>query len=215
MPWVMLKRKLRSFLRRLAGLPPAAANCWEHYGQYIRIDPTVIIDPCATLKIFNLPVPPRVCLEIGEGSHIFSSFALLRPEATIRIGRNCQLGASQFVCADSIEIGDDVIMAWGGTIMDTDSHALAWQDRKHDVRQCYDDYCLDSTNLVRNKSWQDIATRNILIANRSWIGFNVSILKGVRIGEEAVIGAGSVVRKSIPEKSIALGNPAIVVGSIR
>lgn len=205
----MLKRRLRSFLRRLAGLPPAAANCWEYYGQYIRIDPTVIIDPCATLKIFNLPVPPRVCLEIGEGSHIFSSFALLRPEATIRIGRNCQLGASQFVCADSIEIGDDVIMAWGGTIIDSDNHSIYWTDRQYDVARCREDYVhTNGQDMARSHDWNKAGISPVKIGNKVWIGFNTIVLKGVMIGEGAIIGAGSVVRCNVLSWHIALGNPS-------
>ena len=48
------------------------------------------------------------------------------------------------------------------------------------------------------------------IGDRVWIGANVTILKGVTIGNDAVIGAGSVVTKDIPEKAIAVGNPAKV-----
>lgn len=49
------------------------------------------------------------------------------------------------------------------------------------------------------------------IGDRVWIGANVTILKGVNIGNDAVIGAGSVVTKDIPEKAIAVGNPAKVI----
>ena len=49
------------------------------------------------------------------------------------------------------------------------------------------------------------------IGDRVWIGANVTILKGVTVGDDAVIGAGSVVTKDIPEKAIAVGNPAKVI----
>lgn len=49
------------------------------------------------------------------------------------------------------------------------------------------------------------------IGDRVWIGANVTILKGVTIGDDAVVGAGSVVTKDIPEKAIAVGNPAKVI----
>ena len=49
------------------------------------------------------------------------------------------------------------------------------------------------------------------LCDRVWIGANVTVLKGVTIGEEAVVGAGSVVTKDIPPRAIAVGNPAKVI----
>ena len=174
----------------------------------------MIIDPSASIKIFNPPDPPEICLEIGEGSHIYSNFSILRPSAKIRVGKNCQLGRSIFISANSIEVGNDVIMAWGVTIMDTDSHALCWDHRKNDVEQCRSDYLDDRDNLIKNKDWTHVASAPIKIGNKTWIGFNAAILKGVAIEEEAVIGAQSVVLKNIPPKTAAAGNPAVVVKSI-
>ena len=44
-----------------------------------------------------------------------------------------------------------------------------------------------------------------------WVGANAIILPGVTIGENAVVGAGSVVTKSIPDKVVAVGNPARII----
>ena len=52
------------------------------------------------------------------------------------------------------------------------------------------------------------------VGKRAWIGANVTILPGVSIGDYAVIGAGSVVNKSIPARAIAVGVPARVIGSL-
>lgn len=54
----------------------------------------------------------------------------------------------------------------------------------------------------------------ITIGNRVWIGGNVTILPGVTIGDDAVIGAGSVVAKDIPSGVIAVGNPCRVLRKI-
>ncbi|WP_231390068.1 DapH/DapD/GlmU-related protein [Sphingobacterium pedocola] len=54
----------------------------------------------------------------------------------------------------------------------------------------------------------------VVLEKGCWIGANVIILPGVTIGKNAVIGAGSVVTKSIPEKVIAVGNPAKVIRSL-
>lgn len=51
----------------------------------------------------------------------------------------------------------------------------------------------------------------VVIENDVWLGANVLVLPGVRIGEGAVIGAGSVVTRSVPPMAVAVGNPARVV----
>lgn len=187
---------------------PSPVTCWELYRDYISIHPTAIIAPSASLKIFTLPAKPRIMFEIGAGSHIFSTFALMRPEATVRIGSNSQLGASNFNCADRIEVGDDVLMAWDVTVMDNDSHPLAWSDRKEDVRRCYEDYKIDPQNFIRNKDWSRVAMKPIRIGNRVWIGFGAAILKGVEVGDESVVGAKSVVTKGVHACATVAGNPA-------
>jgi acetyltransferase-like isoleucine patch superfamily enzyme len=58
---------------------------------------------------------------------------------------------------------------------------------------------------------QSMVHSNTKIGDRVWIGANVTILKGVNIGDDAVIGAGSVVTKNIPQAAIAVGVPAKVI----
>jgi galactoside O-acetyltransferase len=200
----MNKRILIHIIKKIlnkCGVIEYSINSWKKYSKYIKIHPSVIVAPSSSVKIYNPPDPPEICLEIGEGSHIFSKFSLFLPNSRIKIGKNSQLGNSHFICLDRIEVGDDVLMAWGCTIMDNDSHALEWEYRKNDVGQCYKDYLEDSSNIIRNKDWSHVKSGPIVIGNKSWIGYNVSILKNVSIGEESVIGACSVVSKSIPDKS--------------
>ena len=54
----------------------------------------------------------------------------------------------------------------------------------------------------------------VVIGKRAWIGANVTVLPGVTIGDYAVVGAGSVVNKSIPAYAIAVGVPARVIGTL-
>ncbi len=56
--------------------------------------------------------------------------------------------------------------------------------------------------------------RPIIIGNNVWIGAHVCVLPGVTIGDNTVIGAGSVVSKSIPSNSLAVGNPCQVIRTI-
>ena len=64
------------------------------------------------------------------------------------------------------------------------------------------------------KNIRVIFTKEIRIKRNAWIGARVSILPGVTIGENAIVGTGSVVTKDIPDNAIAVGNPARVIKMI-
>lgn len=65
---------------------------------------------------------------------------------------------------------------------------------------------------LRNQEWEQ--AHPITIGNNVWLGGNVVILPGVKIGDNVVVGAGSVVNKNIPPNSIVVGNPAKVLRQI-
>jgi galactoside O-acetyltransferase len=100
--------------------------------------------------------------------------------------------------ADCIEIGDDVMISWGSTIVDHHSHSLSASRRSGDVERW----------LAGEKVWTDVKIATVRIENHAWLGFNVSVLAGVTIGEGAIVGACSLVTSSIPAWTIAAGNPA-------
>lgn len=141
--------------------------------------------------------PPAV-LSVGERSIFGASIAADRPDAIVRVGSNTFVGNSRLVCAEEISIGDDVLISWGCTIVDHDSHSLLWAERKEDVSAWYDG----------RKDWKHVKIRKVTIANKVWIGFNAVILKGVSIGEGAVVGACSVVTRSVEPYTLVAGNPA-------
>ena len=72
---------------------------------------------------------------------------------------------------------------------------------------------------IMDSDWHDIYNRNIspgksssvILENNVWVGDSAIICKGVRIGENSIIGAGSVVREDVPPNAVAIGNPAKVV----
>ena len=144
---------------------------------------------------------PDAQLAIGNGSIVEAAIRFDRPGATVRIGERTYIGASDLICAEAIEIGDDVLVSWGCTIVDHDSHSLAWQQRRRDVTDWFDG----------KKDWAGVERSEVRIGNKAWIGFNATILKGVRIGEGAVVGAGSVVTHDVPPYTVVAGNPARTV----
>lgn len=127
------------------------------------------------------------------------------PDGSIRIGSRTFIGASHLVCRSEIMIGNDVLISWGVTIVDHDSHAIDWACRRDDV-----------TNwLEGRKHWADVKVARVAIGDKSWIGFGATILKGVSIGEGAVVGARSVVTRDVPPFTVVAGNPAREVRELK
>lgn len=114
----------------------------------------------------------------------------------IQIGNNVGLSNCSIISNHSIRILDDVMIGAGTIIMDTDFHAIDYKDRMHDILYEESDKC------------------SVIIDKGVFIGANCIILKGVHIGEYSVIGAGSVVTKSIPSNEVWAGNPAKLVKRI-
>lgn len=104
--------------------------------------------------------------------------------AFISIGSFCSFSGVSIRCFNFIEIGDNVRCGANVTILDGDAH--------------FDDPRSSGSSPV-------------VIEDNVWIGKDVTILKGVRIGKNSLIGANSVVTKSIPGNVIAAGNPCRVI----
>ncbi len=196
-----------AFLRRVMRVL-RAQNSWNANRDYVSVHPGALVDESANLNLLRRPSEPRILLSIGDGSHVFSIFSILRPEASIRVGARCQLGRSQIVSAISVEIGDDVIMSWGVTVLDSDNHSPYWSERDGDVERSRRGYLeTGGADIARHQDWSVVGMAPVRIGAKAFIGCNVIILKGVTIGEGAIIGAGSVVTRDIAPWHAAAGNP--------
>lgn len=185
---------------------------WEKYKSNVNIHSSCIIAPEANINYIIHPNNEAVNLTIDENSHIYSCFNFVQPDAQIHIGQRCQLGNVNFVSGNSIEIGDDVLMAWGINILDSNHHSIFWEERKNDVMNCRKDYIASNGRAIgQSNDWTCIENHPIFIGSKCWIGINVIILKGVTIGEGTIIGAGSVVNEDIPPWCIAAGNPCRII----
>ena len=125
---------------------------------------------------------------IGEGCTIFHGVTLgdegLSGGAP-RIGDRVMIGAGAKVLG-SIEVGDDCLIGTHVMVMDTDFHR------------------------VEDKAW-DTTGEPIVIEDRVWLGNRSIVLKGVTVGHDAVVAAGSVVTKDVPPRCVVAGVPAKVV----
>ncbi|MCL4238966.1 MAG: acyltransferase [Anaerolineae bacterium] len=143
----------------------------------------------------------RSTLTIGDGLSLRSTphsnalgpnhpviLSTRRPGARLVIGRGFGMTGGTICAEESITIGDDVWVGANCVITDTDFHPLDLAAR-----------------LARPL---DGATAPVIIEDGVFIGMNSLVLKGVTIGAGSVIGAGSIVTRSLPPGVIAAGNPA-------
>lgn len=140
-------------------------------------------------------------VRIGNESIVYARIDMDGPAGRVSIGDRAFVGNSHIVCHTAVDIGDDVIISWGVTIVDHDSHSLDAHKRCDDV----------AAWRMGRKSWDDVGIGAVKIADRVWIGFGASVLKGVTIGKGAVIGARSVVTSDVQPFTLVVGNPARVV----
>ena len=103
---------------------------------------------------------------------------------------------------ERLTIGNHVNIGGNCMILDTDVHQLDYLARRGEK------------SADSNESSTMVQTAPVTIEDDVWIGANCQILKGVTIGVRSVIGAGSVVTKSIPADCIAAGNPCKVIRRI-
>lgn len=155
------------------------------------------------LRIERMPyIRGKGSIRIGSGVRIsgkigiaFSRHGAKTPELVIGdhtfIGHDCA-----FLLAERIEIGAHCLIATGTRIQDNDGHPL-----DPDARRRREPVAPDDVKPVR-------------IGDTVWIGARVLILKGVTIGENAVVGAGSVVTRDVEPSTVVAGNPAVVVKRI-
>jgi len=188
-------------------------NPWDENKEYVEVDPSVIISPISSVDIMYNTKSSHICIKIKEQSQIMGNLTILRSGAKIEIGKRTQISGSIF-CAHTVEIGDDVLIAGGTIIWDNDSHSVFWKERENDVIQCGIDYRKNPDNWILNKDWTNVHMAPVIIKNKVWIGFNAAILKGVTIGEGAVIGAMSVITHDVPPYTIVAGNPARIIRKI-
>jgi acetyltransferase-like isoleucine patch superfamily enzyme len=158
----------------------------------------------ATVKLTRLRGRSGCKLSIGEDSIISAHICFERTNANISIGSQTFIGKSRILAASDVFIGNNILISSGVTIVDHNSHSISYSERASDV--------LEWKN--NKKDWSNITCKPVVISDKSWIGFNSIILKGVTIGEGAIVGAGSVVTKDVPPWTIVGGNPAKIIREI-
>ncbi|WP_155832624.1 acyltransferase [Butyrivibrio sp. AE3006] len=186
----MLKRHIKA----IAPFSELSAN--TRYGNAFRID-------------LRNPTIGKKYVKIGNEGIIDARIIFEKDTGYVAIGDNCLINGT-IISINGVEIGNDVIIAWDTLVYDHNSHSIYWNERKADTQNEYKNY-LKYGDPCANKDWEVVRSAPIKICDKVWIGTGCKILKGVTIGEGAIVQAGSVVVADVEAWTIVGGNPATVI----
>jgi acetyltransferase-like isoleucine patch superfamily enzyme len=158
-----------------------------------------------TAKVANLQADSSR-ISVGSNTHIRGELLVFKYGGKISIGDFCFIGeGSRIWSGDEIQIGNNVLIAHNVNIMDTNSH-------ERDAKERFETYkhILSKGYPVERGS---VICKPVIIKNDAWISFNAIILKGVTIGQGAIVGAGSVVTDDVPDYAVVSGNPAKIIST--
>lgn len=128
---------------------------------------------------------------IGKSGYIRCTTTLKELGVGLSVGDNVGIGSNSYLgCWGGVKIGKNTIIGERFTV--------------HSDKHNFD----DADVLIRH---QGVEKLPVEIGENCWIGSNVIVLGGVRIGKGCVIGAGTIVTKSVPDNSLAVGNPARII----
>jgi len=160
----------------------------------IRIGSGVDLSLSANAKIVNCDIRIKgknIKLVIGDGTVLrYTKIEILGDNCSILIGKNCILGHDCYLSAKEgrqLIIKDECMLSRNATLLTSDGHPI-----------------YRGGKIINNAS-------DITIEEHVWLADNVTILKGVRIGKNSVVGINSTVTKDVSCNSIIAGNPARIV----
>lgn len=146
----------------------------------------------------------KLKIEIGSNTHIRGELLVFASGGRITIGDNCYIGeGTRIWSGENIRIGNNVLISHNVNIMDTNSHEI-------DSTQRAKTY-IDIIKSGHASEKGNIETGSVEIHDNAWINFNVSILKGVKIGKGAIVAAGSIVTKDVDSYCVVAGIPAKLI----
>jgi acetyltransferase-like isoleucine patch superfamily enzyme len=129
--------------------------------------------------------------EVGDETKI-GAFVEIQKNATV--GRRCKISSHTFIC-EGVTIEDEVFIGHGVTF----------------INDAYPRAATESGTLQTEQDWAVVPT---LVRRGASIGSGSTILCNVTIGEHAIVGAGSVVTRSVPPRVVVAGNPAKILRTL-
>jgi acetyltransferase-like isoleucine patch superfamily enzyme len=142
---------------------------------------------------------------LGKWSWIAGELLVYPHGGRIEIGDHCYVGEGTRIWSLSrVRLGNRVFLSHGVNVHDNDAHSLSATERHRHFREL--------VQVGRASFVENVAAGNVEIGDDVWVGFNATILKGVRIGDGAIVGACSTVTRDVAPYTVVAGNPAVPVG---
>ncbi len=208
---LLIEKMLRSIVRKLYRIAALDDYIFErqkqykpNYDKYINGSDVLFL---STAEVHNMQADASK-ISIGKGTQIAGTLLITPFGGKITIGENCYVGDhSRIWSAEEIEIGSNVLLSHNVNVMDTNAHETDANERAESYKQ----------QVVNGypKTKGNVETAKVKIGDHVWVGFNSIILKGVTIGEGAIIAAGSVVTKDVQPYTMVAGNPANVIKTLQ
>jgi acetyltransferase-like isoleucine patch superfamily enzyme len=129
---------------------------------------------------------------VGAGSRV-GAFVEIQKNASI--GERCKISSHTFIC-EGVSIEDEVFVGHGVMF----------------INDIFPRATTDDGGAQSEADWAVVETK---VKRRASIGSNATIMGGVTVGTSALVGAGAVVTKDVPDYAIVVGVPAKVVGDVR
>jgi UDP-2-acetamido-3-amino-2,3-dideoxy-glucuronate N-acetyltransferase len=146
----------------------------------------------SNVKIFHPDLVNLYGCAIGDDTKIG---AFVEIQKNVTVGSKCKISSHSFLC-EGVIIDDEVFIGHG-VMFTNDLYPRATNE---------------DGSLKTDADWYVVKTR---VKRCTSIGSNATILPGVTIGENAIVGAGAVVTRDVPDHAIVVGVPACVVGDVR
>lgn len=125
-------------------------------------------------------------ISLGDNVTLIKATLSAGQGAKIVVGNNCYLSSCTLAAMSAIEVGDETLISGQANIIDTDWHGLQRSERGK--------------------------VEPVVVGKHVWICAGATLLKGVSVGDNAIVGFGSVVTRDVAANTIVAGNPAKKIG---
>lgn len=175
----------------------------------IRVDQGIVIIESDCILIKGRMSQCKPMIHCVNGELFINHHSVIKANILVKFGGKCSIGIynainenTEIRCDESLTIGDFNMISYECSIYDTNTHNI---------------YDIEKRRALTKKDFPYIGEENekpvtkpVIIGNDCWIGKRATVLKGVKIGDNAIVATSAVVTKEIPPKFIAYGNPAIL-----